>query len=226
MRGKSSILLAVIALLLLSLSRTPAIGVTFTLSDAGLTSLDWLRANGGDVVDRRDVSGLGVEFDIYYPADNSPESEVSYGSSKEGGAGALAGIDISMYDTYELKFTLVAVDGLSSPGVGGVLAVGAYVGNPLRYHSRGVDFDPGSAYDTTVISSTTLGSLGDPKFDLPLEDIDYLGFYTRLVENTGWNPAGTTVTLLVEPAPGAVLIPEPATLLLLSFGVMMLRKTH
>jgi len=200
---KTGVMVMVLAL---GLSAVPAVAVNVTLSDAGLMLLDqYLPAT---IVGRRDAPGPGVEFDVYFQSLEPGHRTVSCVSGEGYGAGSLVGIDVSVYDKFELKFTLLAVDGINTPGIGGVLAVGALIG-PSDDHSsafqpQGVDFLPDTHYGTTAISSTSVRT----------NRISRIGFIAYIPPSmeAGWNPSGTTVTLLVEPVSGDVAIPGPATL--------------
>lgn len=61
-----------VMVLALGLSAAPAVAVNVTLSDAGLMLLDWYEDAylPAVVVDRRDIPGPGVEFDIYFSIDD------------------------------------------------------------------------------------------------------------------------------------------------------------
>lgn len=207
----------IMVVFVLGLSAAPVMGLNVTLSDAGLMALDWyLPSNLNSVIGRRDVPGPGVEFDLRFPSIESGEYGVSYVSCKYGGTGALVGIDISMYNKYELKFTLVSVDGVSTPGTGGVLGVGALInlGTTWGFYPRGIDLLPSTSYGRSAISSTSIDA----------DRTSIIGFIAYIPPSmeAGWNPSGTTVTLLVEPSPGAVTIPEPVTVLLVGLGSLAL----
>ena len=199
-----------VMVLALGLSAAPAVAVNVTLSDAGLMLLDWYEDAylPAVVVDRRDIPGPGVEFDIYFSIVEPGYKTVKCVSREGYGAGSLAGIDVSMYDAFELKFTLLAVDGINTPGIGGTLIVGALIGpyddSLWAFQSQGVDFLPDTDYGTTAISST-------PVRTNRISIIGFIAYIPSSMEG-GWNPSGTTVTLLVEPVSGDVAIPGLATL--------------
>jgi hypothetical protein len=135
-----------------------------------------------------------------------------------------------MYDTFDLKFTLLSVDGSSSPGAGGVLSVGAvinrtdsasddmYAPNVVRL-AEGYDPYFQETFYRTNISSTTYWT------DV-IYVVGFCAYQAEYYRYGGWNPSGNNLTLLVEPAPGAVqIVPEPTTLLLLGLGgLTVLRK--
>jgi hypothetical protein len=221
MRNKSYFVLKMMVVFVLGFCAIPVMGVDVTLNDAGLMSLDWHcwgESFSARVLSSRDVPGPGVEFEIYYPSNKKPDRDLYYVSSEQWGAGSLAGINISMYEKFELKFTLISVDGISTPETGGVLGVGALInfGSTHGYQPKGIDFLSRTPYSTTAISSTSTDA----------DEISIIGFVAYIPASMadGWDPSGTTVTLLVEAAPGAVAIPEPTTLLLLSFGGLALLK--
>ena len=199
---KTGIMVMVLAL---GLSAAPAIGVNMTLSDTGLMLLDQYSA--AKIVDRRDVPGPGVEFDVYFQSLEPGYRTASCVSREVYGAGSLVGIDVSVYDKFELKFTLISIDGLTGPDIGGVLGVGALInfGSTHGFQPQFVDFLSDTHYGTTAISSTTTDA----------NQISIIGFIAYIAPSmeAGWNPLGTTVTLLVEPVSGDVAIPGLAILI-------------
>jgi len=224
MRNQSFFVLKMVVVFVLGFCAIPVMGVNVTLNDAGLLSLDWYNRNlyypppTATVVERRDVPGPGVEFDIHYPGNETPDSSLECVSSKYGGAGSLVGIDISIYDNFVLEFTLLSVnDIVPPPSVSLYLIVGSIIDmdSTWGYSPEVIGYAPDRP--TTAISSTSTD----------VDRIGMVGFtahipYWWLMNN--WDPSGSTVTLLVEAAPGAVAIPEPTTLLLLSFGGLALLK--
>ena len=206
----------------LGLSAPPVMGLNATLSDSALMSLDSPIFTGRNAIVTRqeDVAGPGVEFDIHFPNNEQPDSVIAWVSCDEGGTGLLSGINVSMYDNFDLKFTLVSIDGISTPDVGGLISVGAmigpYDGSHHAYNPAWIDLVSGTSYDRTAVSSTSVKT----------DYTSLLGIFAWLYEPSDWSPSGTDITLLVEAAPDAVPIPEPATLLLLGLGTVMLQRKH
>lgn len=174
-------------------------GKTFTLSDDDLMSLDsYLYADVNDsnepkIADKRDVPGPGVEFDIFFPRDNKTNNVVKYVSCEDRGEGVIVDINVHDYNAFALKFTLVAVDGNSEPNTGGILIVGALAGSCYRPES--ISLIQGES--ATAVSVTSVS----------LEKTATIGFDIHKFVPKGWNPEGTTVTVLIEPAPDAEVPP-------------------
>jgi len=172
--------------------------MNLTLSDEGLMGLDeYSRHISGlkaTILDRRDVDGPGVEFDIYFPSNKSPGHSIYYFFSKDRLKEMLEGIDVASYDAFELKFTLISVDGSDSPESGGNLVVGAYIGRAYRPESISLsESKRRSAVSTTGIST---------------ERVSWVGFTAHMLTARGWDPNGTTVTLLIEPGLDDIAIPQ------------------
>lgn len=195
---KESLLFKVVAVLALGLFGTLAIAESFTLSDDDLMLLDYhfYRHSMSEVIHKTDVEGPGVEFDIYFPDTNSPNHSITYISCKNGGEGSLTGIDISAYDAFALKFTLVSVNDSNSPDAGGSLVVGALInsGYSHGYRPEVINLRP---QRNTAISSTKTDA----------KNISIIGFTAHFSAPDGWDPNGSTVRLLIEPAPNAELLP-------------------
>lgn len=197
-----------------------ASGSIFTLSDSALLSLDADMQNPTSATfSRTDVAGSGVVFEIFYPGLGSsfyPVSSTFYGSS-----GALTGIDISGYDSFALDFTLLSVNGQTDySNYGGPLVAGAVINDitvSYRYKPETLGFGSFSS-DVTSITDTLA------------ETIETVGFTLNVPTwwygegESPWNPAGNTVQVLVSAAEGATVIPEPATLLLMGTGLLVIRR--
>lgn len=196
-------------LTVLWLSAEAVLGTPFTLSDVGLLALDYdpISAHNTSIVGRRNVPGPGVEFDIHFPGNDGLDDSILWMSHRSGGAGILANTNIIAYDTFELTFTLLSVNGTAPYENGGILNVGARI-NGVRRPAL-IDLDADSSYSTTAVSSTSI-----PDGDTRIEEV---GFFAWEWLSNQWSPDGSTVTLLVAPTPGAVPIPEPATIGMIAF---------
>jgi len=149
-----------------------------------------------EVISKTDVAGPGVEFEIYLPDTNGLGDSIYYVSCKNGGEGSLTGINISDYEAFSLKITLVSVNGSDSPDAGGSLVVGALINNSrsYAYHPEVVSLKPqrNSAISTTKTDAN---------------DTSIIGFTAHFLTPKGWDPNGSTIRLLVEAAPNAELLP-------------------
>jgi len=195
---KEILLFKVVAVLALGSFGTLAMAESFTLSDDDLMLLDYhfYRHSSSEVIYKTDVEGPGVEFDIYFPDNTRKNKSVTYVSCKNGGEGILTGIDISAYDAFALKFTLVSVNDSNSPDAGGTLLVGALInrGYTHAFRPEVINLLP---QRNTAISSTTTDA----------NDISIIGFTAYFLEPDGWDPNGSTVRLLIEAAPNAEPLP-------------------
>ena len=131
-------------------------------------------------------------------------------------------------------FSLLSFNGDSSPTAGEILSTGALVigpgpGSTSRQAPRpirlltGFDAAYGATFSQTALSSTT-STIGGSLF----YSIDEVGMsvYSTAAYRDSWSQMNdNNITILVGAAgQGAVVIPEPATLLLLGLGGLMLRK--
>ncbi|MHC4423189.1 MAG: hypothetical protein ACYS0C_10175 [Planctomycetota bacterium] len=174
---------------------------TLTLSNEQLITLDFhgQRQIGPKVVGKRDVPGPGVAFDIYFPSNKPGHRSINFVSSGEGGFGTLVGADVRDYKTFALKFTLVSVAGQSSADITQQLVVGPLIGPTLG----------GLLYDYKTV---TLGLAAEQKSSVVKMPINtyrlyQIGFHAHMLNPIGWNPDGTMVTLLLEPAEDAGPVP-------------------
>jgi hypothetical protein len=224
------IILSIISWSLLVLHPFPARGETFTLSDSALMSLDYdyYLTDSATITNIQDVEGSGVQFDILYPDTRNniqgKTPSLYWTSCIYGGNGTLTNRDISTFDAFALKITLVSASGISSPDEVGPLVVGALI-NQLDYVyayqpqviSTNDPYSPPSATSVTTTDASQIQLIG---FTC---NIPY--WWYDASSPSPWDPDGARISLLVEPAPGAVVItPEPATLLLLGLGAVMLRR--
>jgi hypothetical protein len=226
----NQVIFSIISLSLLALYPFAACGTTFTLSDSALMSLDYdypvYYGQSPIAVNITDVAGSGVKFDFTFPDPLNSKGKIPslcWTSSIYGGNGTLANRDISTFDAFALKITLVSAAGISSPGEVGPLVVGALINQSeytYAYRPEVIAADgsfPASATSVTTTDASQIQMIG---FTC---DIPYW-WYTS--STSPWDPTGARISLLVEAAPGAVVItPEPATLFLLTLGgLTVLRK--
>lgn len=187
----------------------------FTLSDQALMLLDDNYVNTSVSIQATDVAGPGVVFDVSYPGAGS---SLYWVSSIYDGQGLLTGIDISEYDAFALDFTLLSVNGQEDySNGGGSVTAGALINLSdavYAYQPQALDFNN----TVRVVSTTTSDADG----------VKLIGFCLRIptTSTSTWNPNGNTVSVLVQAAPNAVslTIPEPASLLLLGLGGLLIRK--
>ena len=186
------------ALLLTLVFISPLAAEDFTLSDNALmTMLDQTNKrvfSKSSIVGKRDIPAPGVEFDIYFPGTKSGERSFEYVATKNEPNNPLFASDVNVFDSFALKFTLLAVDGDPSPSHKGRLVVGALING--SYRPECVTLDP--ADTNTAVSRTRVGR----------DDMSGIGITMHMLSAEGWDPNGTTITLLVEPAPDAVVIPR------------------
>src|SRR4030042_1645391 len=168
----------------------------FTLSDNALMTMlnqtnkhVWSKAS---IVEKRDIPKPGVEFDIYFPG--KEHSFECFAPKMEEPNNPLFSSDLRVFDAFALKFSLLAVDGDASPSHTGRLVVGAYLN--AGYRPECVTLDPSDS--NTTVSRTRVGP----------DDVYSIGITMHMLTSAGWDPNGTTITLLVEPAPEAVALPK------------------
>jgi hypothetical protein len=188
-----------VTILTLGLFSTLAIAKNFTLSDDDLMLLDrhFIHYSTSEVISKTDIEGPGVEFEIHLPDINNPGHSIYYVSCKSGGEGLLTGINISDYDAFALKITLLSVNGSDSPDAAGSLVVGALINSPrsYAYHPEVVSLKP---QRNNAISITKTDDAND---------ISIIGFTAHLLTTKGWDTNGSTIKLLVEAAPNAEILP-------------------
>ena len=175
---------------------------TLTLSQQQLVSLDWHgpRLSGGaQVTQKRIVPGTGVEFDIHFPSNQPSDSSVNYTSSGQGGLGTMVGIDIRGYETFELSFTLVSINGKKTPDIKEELVVGALIGLTNTSFIR----------DHKPVTLSLLSSENSKMARAPVgtDYIHQIGFHVHLVNPGQWDPEGSRVVIRIEPAEDAGTVP-------------------
>jgi hypothetical protein len=179
----------------------PPTSETLTLSAEQLVFLDWRGKlhTGAQVIKKRLVGDSGVEFDIYFPSNSASHRSVKYVSSGEGGRGALVGVDVSEYQAFALKFTLVSVDAAARSDIPQSLVVGAVIGPT----ATGEHY----AYEPVTLGFASEKTTGVSRTSVQMGNIRQIGIYARMLNPQEWNPAGTLVTLRVEPVDDAEAVP-------------------
>jgi len=153
-----------------------------------------------------------VQFSIHFPSTNSLDSFRFQISDSHHGAGTLAGLDVNAYSNFVLKFTVLSIDGSASGSK--LLEVGALIG---PFHGSQWGFHPEitsltGSYPLSVVSTIAVTSA----------TISDIGFYTTEWPSGAWSAGPHDVTFLVQPADGAVQIPEPASWAMVALGAAML----
>lgn len=175
-----------------------------TLSADQLVFLDWDggSASRAKVVRKRVAGASAVEFDLYFPSNEPGSRALNYVSSGSGGRGKLIACDVSAFDTFSLKFTLVSVDGVPGSDEVQELAVGALIG-------------PTAAGKLSTTAPVTLGTspgreTAVSSVPVAVDRIYQIGFHVNMVNPEKWRPSGSRATIRVEPVEGATLCPWPA----------------
>ena len=153
----------------------PAKAADFTLSESAILSLDDNMSNvvaesssdiyTATILSSQDIPGTGVVFTIHFPGTNYTDSSLFWTSNFAHGNGTLAGLDVSAYTNFVLKFTFLSIDGSSNAP--GFLEVGALTGPYFSFHfgyhpdvvSLTGEFPP-SVISTMVIATATINDLG------------------------------------------------------------------
>jgi len=212
----------VMAVFFLVMAANPAEAGDGTLSDSQILSLDYNLADQysppptATIVSEQDMPGLGVEFTIHFPSTGFPDYFFYDVSDSSDGAGTLTGLNFGGYSNFDLKFTLVSVDGSTSASQ--EFNVGAMVGpyETYQFAYRPVALSLGGSYPASGISSTQLTSAA----------LDIVGFTAYIPSGQGWSAGSHNVTFLVQPADGAAVIPEPATWTLVALGGLAMGLTR
>lgn len=175
---------------------------TLTLPADQLVQLDWHSPHrrGGRIENIRPV-GDGVEFDIDFPSNNPGDNEVTYVSSGEGGLGLLVGMNVSGYETFTLKFTLVSINGTAAaPELDKQITVGAVIG-PTAGRIRDCDRQILSlnGAERSAVSSTVMRTT----------ELYQIGFYAGMKNPKAWSEKPTKLTLRIEPVENAGRVPQP-----------------
>ena len=178
-------------------------GRIFTLSDEDLMALDVYQdsnpkydPNVPKIVAQRDISGPGVEFDIYFPPDNKRKDNyaLAYVSCNNRGKGTLVGIDVNDFNAFALKFTLISIDGKNDINSGGTLLVGALVNAGYSHAFRPECISFAKGVEAVSITKTDA------------EKTSIIGFEVYKSSPDGWSPQGNTITIPIEATPGAEIL--------------------
>lgn len=171
-----------------------------TLSQEQLLLLDWHSPHRrGARVMGKSVSGGGVEFDVDFPTNDAGNVSLNFVSSGEGGRSALVGGDISGFRSFALKLTLVSINGKSDSDMKHKVEAGALIGptaEGLVYAYSPVALSMQDS-EKTVVAQTSIRS----------DNIRTIGFHIHAVNPNDWDPSGSELKLLVEPAPGGGAAP-------------------
>lgn len=177
---------------------------TMTLSAEQLMALDW---NGREVersmiLDKR-VAGTGVELDIRFPGNTKALCSVDHTSSGAAGQRTLVGLDVKRYEAFALQFSLISVNARIDPSVQTPveIAAGALIGpaGDGRY----------SACEPVVLGLAADRATAVATTPMQTEMIRLIGIHVHAVNPQTWDANGGILTLRVEPAPGAEVLPMP-----------------
>ncbi len=192
--------------------------LTFTLSDDAIMALDYNNQDsyyncGPDahIIAITDIPGPGVQYNILFsdPYSNGPWwPALEWISSVRDGNGILAGRDVTMFDAFALKFTFLSAGGVSLADTPGFVTVGAYL--DWAYHPEDIAINLLNSPVNPPLSAVSSTSL----MGLPAEKIYKVGFtcyipfwyYDDDISSAPWDPNGAIVSILVEPAPDAVVM--------------------
>ncbi len=175
----------------------------FTLSNKGIMSLDDTKAKGfysplltATVTARRERADGGVELDIHFLSTKSPDYNLQLTSNQGAGAKTLVGLDLSAWDKYALKFTILAADGSTTSCP--TMTVGALIG-PTADDRRYAYFPVRLALPAKPSGVSSTGKFA-PKPSV-------LGMTISLYGGN-WPEGPHDVTMLVEPVAGATPLPN------------------
>jgi hypothetical protein len=111
----------------------------------------------------------------------------------------MVGVDIRGYETFELSFTLVSINGEKMPDIKGELVVGALIG---LTNTRLIG-------DHKPVTLSLLSSENSKMARAPVgtDYIHQIGFHVHLVNPGQWDPEGSRVVIRIEPAEDAGTVP-------------------
>jgi hypothetical protein len=163
-----------------------------------------LEASGTEVRAIRDIDGPGVEFDLYFPADRDPATALYRVSSFDCGDHRLVASDVEAFDNYALDMRVVKVNG-EAPKASMPLNAGVYFNGGRSFQSLRAGLPAGPAVDT-VVSRMGLKRMA-VGLDHTASQVDDIGFRVTLDRTPA--DRDVTVTLRVEPTPGATPLRVP-----------------
>lgn len=175
---------------------------TLTLPTEQLCQLDWHSPHrrGGRIQNVRPANG-SVEFDIDFPSNNPGDNEVTFVSSGEGGLGLLVGMEVSGYERFSLKFTLVSINGAAAETepekqltVGAV--VGPTAGRVMAYDAQTLSLN---ADEQNAVSTTLMRT----------RELYQIGLFACMKNPKAWGEQPSKVTLRIEPVENAGAVPTP-----------------
>ncbi len=174
----------------------------FSLSDEGLMSLhfgSFYSDSKVSIAAKKDIPGPGVEFELYFPGTKSNERCIEVVCESWEPNDPLIGINIGKYDHFELKFSVLSINGNNPADLKGTIQLGAIIGTKgERSGHRPCVINLGEQEEPNVICSTSISG----------EIITKIGFVVYIYDTNGWDPDGSTITLFVEPTPDADVIPQ------------------
>jgi hypothetical protein len=215
--AKNRLVLGVLAILLVvagcgqserreAASAKPVVAVptstTVTLSAEQLMALDW---NGREVersmILNKRVVGAGVELDIRFPGNTKALCSIDHTSSGAAGRRTLVGLDVERYEAYALKFSLISVNARCDPNTSVEIAAGALIGpaGDGRY----------SACEPVVLGLAAERATAVATTPMDTETIRLIGIHVHAVNPQAWDANGGILTIRVEPAPDAEILPMP-----------------
>lgn len=176
---------------------------TMTLSAEQLMALDWdgRAVKRSMILDKR-LAGAGVELDIRFPGNTKSLCSIDYASSGAAGKRTLVGIDVERYEAFALQFSLISVNAHCDPNIPVEIAAGALIGpaGDGRY----------SACEPVVLGLAAERAMAAATTPMQTEKTRLIGIHVHAVNPESWDANGGIVTIRVEPAPGAEVLPMPA----------------
>lgn len=167
-----------------------------TLSQEQLLALDWHSPHqrGARVMNKRPV-GTSVEFDIDFPSNSPGDTSLDFLSTGEGGRGALVGGDISGFEAFALRLTLLSINGHSEPEMKQKLVAGAVIGPTAAGLVR--------TYEPVTLSMAPSEKKVTARTPSRVDNIRTIGFHIHVPDPQDWDRTGSKVILRIEPVQDA-----------------------